>query len=90
MKKLYLFTFFVFSLFLSGCVYHDEKVVNVISSFEDSGNKVSESSYFKGQKKDCDWLVLMYMDGDNSLEYSLREDFNEVEQGLSLIRNGDG
>ena len=90
MKKLYLFALFVFSLFLSGCVHHEEKVVTVISSFEDSGNKVSESSYFKGQKKDCDWLVLMYMDGDNSLEYSLREDFNEVEQGLSLIRNVDG
>lgn len=36
-----------------------------------------------------DVLFLMYMDGDNNLNDSLFIDINEVEYGLSLIRNKD-
>lgn len=42
------------------------------------------------QKKSSDWLLLMYMDGDNNLHNSIYTDLNEAEYGLKRIRNSDG
>lgn len=41
-------------------------------------------------QKTSDWLVLMYMDGDNDLHQSIYIDMNEAEYGLNYIRNSDG
>ena len=41
-------------------------------------------------KKTSDWLVVMYMDGDNDLNDPIFMDMNEVEYGLYQIRNSDG
>ncbi len=41
-------------------------------------------------KKETDWLVAMYMDGDNNLHEPIWLDLNEVEYGLYSIRNSDG
>lgn len=41
------------------------------------------------QKKSSDWLVVMYMDGDNNLNDVIYQDMNEVEYGLYYIRNSD-
>ena len=40
--------------------------------------------------KKSDYLILMYMDGDNNLNDVLYLDMNEVEAGLGSIRNEDG
>lgn len=41
-------------------------------------------------RKTSDWLVVMYMDGDNNLNDPIFMDMNEVEHGLYKIRNSDG
>lgn len=41
-------------------------------------------------QKSSDWLVVMYMDGDNDLNDPIFMDMNEVEYGLYQIRNSDG
>ena len=41
-------------------------------------------------QKSSDWLVVMYMDGDNNLNDPIFMDMNEVEYGLYKIRNSDG
>lgn len=41
------------------------------------------------EKKENDWLVVMYMDGDNNLHQPIYMDMNEVEYGLYNIRNSD-
>ena len=41
-------------------------------------------------KKQSDWVVLMYMDGDNNLNDPIFLDLNEAEYGLYQIRNSDG
>lgn len=41
-------------------------------------------------QKSSDWLVVMYMDGDNNLNDPIFMDMNEVEHGLYQIRNSDG
>lgn len=41
-------------------------------------------------QKSSDWLVVMYMDGDNNLNVPIFMDMNEVEYGLYQIRNSDG
>lgn len=41
-------------------------------------------------QKSSDWLVVMYMDGDNNLNDPIFMDMNEVENGLYQIRNSDG
>lgn len=41
-------------------------------------------------RKTSDWLVVMYMDGDNNLNDPIFMDMNEVEHGLYQIRNSDG
>lgn len=40
--------------------------------------------------KESDYLVIMYMDGDNNLNDPIFMDMNEVEYGLYQIRNTDG
>lgn len=42
-----------------------------------------------GTQKESDWLVVMYMDGDNNLNDPIFLDMNEVEYGLWYIRNTD-
>ena len=41
------------------------------------------------QKKTSDWLVVMYMDGDNNLNDPIFMDMNEVEYGLWYIRRSN-
>ena len=41
-------------------------------------------------QKSSDWLVVMYMDGDNDLNDPIFMDMNEVEYGLYQIRNSNG
>ncbi len=41
-------------------------------------------------KKETDWVVALYMDGDNNLHQSIFKDMNEVENGLYQIRSSDG
>lgn len=41
-------------------------------------------------KKESDWVVAMYMDGDNNLNDAIYMDMNEAEYGLYSIRNTDG
>lgn len=40
-------------------------------------------------QKTSDWLVVMYMDGDNNLNDPIFMDMNEVEHGLWYIRNSN-
>ena len=40
-------------------------------------------------QKSSDWLVVMYMDGDNNLNDPIFMDMNEVEYGLWYIRNSN-
>lgn len=40
-------------------------------------------------RKTSDWLVVMYMDGDNNLNDPIFMDMNEVEHGLWYIRNSN-
>ena len=40
-------------------------------------------------QKTSDWLVVMYMDGDNDLNDPIFMDMNEVEHGLWYIRNSN-
>ena len=40
-------------------------------------------------RKTSDWLVVMYMDGDNDLNDPIFMDMNEVEHGLWYIRNSN-
>ena len=40
-------------------------------------------------QKTSDWLVVMYMDGDNNLNDPIFMDMNEVEYGLWYIRNSN-
>ncbi len=40
-------------------------------------------------QKSSDWLVVMYMDGDNDLNDPIFMDMNEVEHGLWYIRNSN-
>lgn len=40
-------------------------------------------------QKSSDWLVVMYMDGDNNLNDPIFMDMNEVEHGLWYIRNSN-
>ena len=35
------------------------------------------------EKQTCDWLIIMYVDGDNNLQSSLYEDINEIEKAFS-------
>ncbi|MCQ2240598.1 clostripain-related cysteine peptidase [Treponema sp.] len=93
MKKVLFVPLLFCGLFFFSCVQTVETVVKqlTVNTFEDSGTKVTESEYFKNGKKTSDWLLIMYMDADDiKLESSIRNDFNEVEYGLSLIRNADG
>ncbi len=41
-------------------------------------------------KKETDWLMVMYMDGDNNLHDQIYLDLNEAEYGLAQIRFSDG
>ena len=41
-------------------------------------------------KKESDWVVAMYMDGDNNLHHPIFIDMNEAEYGLYQIRYSDG
>lgn len=41
-------------------------------------------------KKVSDYLMIMYMDGDNDLNDAIYLDLNEVEKGLANIKNADG
>lgn len=43
----------------------------------------------KIEKKSSDYLMIMYMDGDNNLNDPIFLDMNEVEYGLYQIRNSD-
>lgn len=43
-----------------------------------------------GEKTQTDYLMIMYIDGDNDLNDYLYQDMNEVEYGLEQIRNSDG
>ena len=45
---------------------------------------------FPALKKSSDWLVLMYMDGDNNLHNAIYTDLNEIETGIWRIRASDG
>ncbi len=42
------------------------------------------------KQKESDWLLVMYMDGDNNLHHPIFIDMNEVEYGLYQIRSSDG
>ena len=39
------------------------------------------------EKQTCDWLIIMYVDGDNNLQNSLYEDINEIEKALATYNN---
>lgn len=39
------------------------------------------------EKQTCDWLIIMYVDGDNNLQSSLYEDINEIEKALATYNN---
>ncbi|BDC94382.1 clostripain-related cysteine peptidase [Treponema bryantii] len=41
-------------------------------------------------KKESDWVVAMYMDGDNNLHHPIFIDMNEAEYGLYQIRDSNG
>lgn len=87
-RKAFLISLFLFASFVfTSCMQVVEYITKPIVSFEDGGIVVNESDYFAGGKKTSDWLFIMYMDADNSLFTDIKKDFNEVEQGLSIIRN---
>ncbi|MEA2071384.1 MAG: clostripain-related cysteine peptidase [Asgard group archaeon] len=41
----------------------------------------------KRKNTPCEWVFMVYLDGDNNLERAAIEDFNELEEGYSAGRN---
>ncbi len=59
----------------------------VITDGSDYSAETTATPSVPAQKKTSDWLVVMYMDGDNNLNDAIFMDMNEVEYGLNSIRN---
>lgn len=92
MKSFCLFVFSVGLFFLS-CrfeVDNSNKSGNSQTVETYGGTVKKESEYFKDGKKSSDWLIISYMAADNSLDSYVFQDLNEIEAGLSRIRNSDG
>ena len=67
-----------------------EYTFNVITDGSSYSEHTTATPSIPETKKSSDWLVLMYMDGDNNLHHSLYIDMNEAEYGLKQIRYSDG
>lgn len=79
MKRFILFLM-IFGFLFAGC--------DLISN---SGKQKVELSDINDLKQSAsDWLVIIYADGDNSLDWNIYSDVNEAEYGLSFIRGNDG
>lgn len=64
------------------------KVITKYGSLKKSV-QISATPLIKG-KEVSDYLLIMYMDGDNDLNDAIYMDLNEVEKGLSSIQYKDG
>lgn len=67
--------------------------ITVTNGIEKESYDISVSKNVEQEEpsvKESDYLVIMYMDGDNNLNDPIFMDMNEVEYGLSQIRNTDG
>ncbi|MBQ0040366.1 MAG: hypothetical protein KBS64_08070 [Treponema sp.] len=88
MKKLICSFIFLSCLFFTGCVEVVEHLNSPVSTW--GGTEISEARFFSNGKKECEWLFVFYMDGDNNIESNIFSDLNEVEKGLSYVRDADG
>ena len=61
----------------------------VITDGSDYSAETTATPSVPAQKKTSDWLVVMYMDGDNNLNDPIFMDMNEVEHGLWYIRRSN-
>lgn len=67
-----------------------EYTFKVTTDGSDKSAEIKATPAIPITKKESDWLVLMYMDGDNNLHNSIYLDLNEAENGLNYIRSSDG
>lgn len=78
-RKLYLFFLLFISLFFTSCDFFFNGLDKLIT-YNTPDPVTVYKTYEK--KQECDWLIIMYVDGDNNLQNSLYEDINEVEEAL--------
>lgn len=71
-----------------GLINGQEYTFKVFTDGSDKYDQITATPVI--QKKDTDWLMVMYMDGDNNLHDQIYLDMNEVEYGLSKIQNSSG
>lgn len=92
MKSFCLFVFSV-GLFFVSCRFeidNSNKSGNSQTVETYGGTAKKESDYFSDGRKNSDWLIISYMAADNSLDSFVFQDLNEIEAGLTKIRNSDG
>ena len=70
-----------------GLINGQEYTFKVFTDGSDKYDQITATPVI--QKKDTDWLMVMYMDGDNNLHDQIYLDMNEVEYGLSQIQTSD-
>ena len=71
-----------------GLINGQEYTFKVFTDGSDKYDQITATPVI--QKKDTDWLMVMYMDGDNNLHDQIYLDMNEVEFGLSKIQKSSG
>ena len=71
-----------------GLINGQEYTFKVFTDGSDKYDQITATPVI--QKKDTDWLMVMYMDGDNNLHDQIYLDMNEVEYGLSKIQTSNG
>lgn len=64
-------------------------IVTALSEYEDVDYSKEVCKAIIFGKKQSEWLVLLYMDGDNNLNDPIYFDLNEAESGLSKLTNED-
>ena len=64
-----------------------EYTFKVITDSTDKFSEITVTPEIK--QKESDWLVVMYLDGDNDLHEPIYIDMNEAEYGLRQIRKSD-
>ncbi len=67
-----------------------EYTINIYSVSEDNITSYAATKKITaGTPQNTEWLVIMYMDGDNNLNNPIYLDMNEVEYGLSQLGSTD-
>ncbi|MCG8572160.1 MAG: clostripain-related cysteine peptidase [Spirochaetes bacterium] len=75
MQKLLTLVLIVSLMFISSCTFSDD-------SSDGSGDSGINRYENYVTRSSVEWVIMVYLDGDNNLESYLNADFNEMEQGL--------